>query len=281
MFPFDLREKKFRMVWEVRKGHTRSFLAGTAHFFPYSFKKSLIKLIKDVDVVLFEGPLDEGSMSLVRVQGLTGSAEDREGSLYHALDETTKKALTTQLGLAPPQTGSSFESYMGLFGHSRTDPLYEEISGLRPWLAFFRLWTRFLAAQHWRYSVDLDALSVAKELSKEIVYLETIEEQVGAMEGIPFDGIVSFVKDVANWKGYIRNHAKNYLAGELGNLTILHARFPTRCESIVDRRDQVFFERMKDHLYRGNAISFIGTSHVRGVSALLAGDGCRVVQCKR
>jgi hypothetical protein len=43
---FFFRERELRMIWEVLKGSRRSYLAGIAHFFPYSFKKSLTRYIE-------------------------------------------------------------------------------------------------------------------------------------------------------------------------------------------------------------------------------------------
>jgi len=58
------------MIWKLEKDGKVSFLAGTAHFFPFSFKKSLTIYIRGVNTVLLEGPLDENSMSRVLDSGL-------------------------------------------------------------------------------------------------------------------------------------------------------------------------------------------------------------------
>ena len=42
--------------------------------------------------------------------------------------------------------------------------LEEELRGLKPWAAFFGLWTRFRARQGWTHSMDLEAARVAAEL---------------------------------------------------------------------------------------------------------------------
>jgi len=43
---------------------------GTAHFIPYSFKKSLKRLIGKAETVLLEGPLDDHNMDRARQYGL-------------------------------------------------------------------------------------------------------------------------------------------------------------------------------------------------------------------
>jgi len=60
------------MIWEVLKDGNRSCLVGAAHFFPYSFKRSLTRYIEKVDTVLLEGPLDESNMSRVIEHGAKG-----------------------------------------------------------------------------------------------------------------------------------------------------------------------------------------------------------------
>jgi len=48
-------QRRFRMLWELEKEGRRSWIGGTAHFFPYSFEFSFRKLFEQVDTVLFEG----------------------------------------------------------------------------------------------------------------------------------------------------------------------------------------------------------------------------------
>jgi hypothetical protein len=55
------REKDLKMVWKIERNGKWSYLVGTAHFFPYSFKRYLVRYISSVDTVLLEGPLDESS----------------------------------------------------------------------------------------------------------------------------------------------------------------------------------------------------------------------------
>ena len=63
-------EKKLRMMWKVEKDGKASYLVGAAHFFPYSFKKSLSQYINNAETVLLEGPLDETNMNKVIEQGV-------------------------------------------------------------------------------------------------------------------------------------------------------------------------------------------------------------------
>ena len=66
------KERELRMIWAVERVGRRSYLVGTAHFFPYHFRGSLRRYISQVDAVLFEGPLDEESARTVVEYGSGG-----------------------------------------------------------------------------------------------------------------------------------------------------------------------------------------------------------------
>jgi hypothetical protein len=145
-------------------------------------------------------------------------------------------------------------------------------------MAFFRLWSQFLARRGWKYSVDLEALSVAKELGKKVVFLETIEEQLEALDGIPFDRIVNYLNKFDMWGRFSNNHKKKYLKGSLDGLLTITTEFPARCPSIIENRDPVFFRRMGPYIDAGGAAVFLGTTHIRGVATMLEKDGFTVTQ---
>jgi hypothetical protein len=270
-----LWERKLRMVWQFEMGKTKNFLVGTAHFFPCSFRQSLTRLIKNVEAVLFEGPLDEGNMDAVRKYGLEGH---QGPSLYESLNPKTIAALNKELGGGSEYTECSLTSFMHVFARESHDLLSHEIDGLRPWMAFFKLWSQFLVKRGWKHSVDLEALSVARELGRKVVFLETIEEQLEALDGIPFERIVHYMNNFKNWGKFSRHHRKQYLKGSLDKLLNIISEFPTRCTSIIDHRDPVFFERMKPYVDAGEAAVFVGTTHIRGIKKMLEEDGFKVSQ---
>jgi uncharacterized protein YbaP (TraB family) len=267
------REKELRMLWRVEKAGRRSYLVGTVHFFPFSFKRSLRRLVSSVETVLFEGPLDEASMKEVVQRGSAGDSR----ALMEALYPNTVKKINRALGYL----GDSFHaigSQIGLFGRGCVDPFSCRIQGMRPWMAFFETWFEFLRQRGWRYSLDLDAYEIARDSGREIGFLETIEEQVRALDGIPLERIVGFFKEIDNWSRYAREHVRFYLKGDLEAWPAATMGFPTRCEAILDRRDPVMFDRMKGYMERGGAAVFVGIPHVRGVRPLLLEEGFEVVQ---
>jgi len=270
-----LWERKLRMVWQIEKDTAKNFLVGTAHFFPHSFKKSLTQLIDKVDVALFEGPLDEGNMAAVRKYGL----EVQQGpSLYAALEPKTISEINKELGGSSDFGECSLVSLMALSKINNQDLLSAAIEGLRPWMAFFNLWSQYLVKRGWKYSVDLEALSIAKKLGKKVVFLETIEEQLDALDGMPFERIVGYLNNFKNWGMFSQYHRKQYLKGSLDGLLNITTAFPTRCTSIIDNRDPVFFERMMPYIDAGNAAVFLGTTHVRGITKMLEDDSFKVTQ---
>ena len=42
------------------------------------------------------------------------------------------------------------------------NPLYDMVKGMKPWLAFFTIWSNFLKKNGWKYSVDLEASPLPK-----------------------------------------------------------------------------------------------------------------------
>ena len=66
------------------------------------------------------------------------------------------------------------------------------------------------------------------------------------------------------------------MAGDLEKLRLKGLRFPSRHSSVIDRRDQIFFERLLEYLEQGDAVVLVGAPHVRGMSRLLCEDGYRI-----
>lgn len=262
MFFPGSREREFRMIWKVEAEGKTNYLAGTAHFFPYCFKKSLSGLIGNAETVLFEGPLDESNMNLVRQYGLE---EKGRQSFFKTLDQNTIIKINRELESDTPKTDSSFFPYIDIFPFRKGQVINPEIEGLKPWMGFFVIWTHYLRKRGWKYSVDIEAYEVAKQLGKNLYFLETIKEQISALEGIPLERIVNFFKKMDHWERVAKRHSKYYLAGKFDSMLGVTTEFPTSCESIIDKRDPVLFERMKPYLKKGNTIAFVGTIHIAGI----------------
>ncbi len=262
------------MAWRIEANGATNYLAGTAHFIPYSFKKSLNRLITKADTVLFEGPLDDEAMDRARQYGLC-DMDDR--SFFDKLDKDTIRRINHEFDSRLPNPDSNLFASMQAFRPGKEKELHPEIDGLKPWAVFFKVWMRYLRNRGWKYSVDLEAYGIARKLGKQVRFIETIEEQIHALEGIPLECISQFLKKIAAWEGYAKKRSEHYLAGDpdsMMSLTITD--HPRRLDPIVDRRDPVMFERMRSYMEEGNTIAFVGTSHIRGIKNLVEENGYAV-----
>ncbi|MBI3354614.1 MAG: TraB/GumN family protein [Nitrospirae bacterium] len=260
-----------KTVWKIEKGRKASYLIGAAHFFPYSFKKSLTRYISNADTVLLEGPLDENNMNKVVEQGARG---DNHSSLDNLLDAHTINEINRLESTISAQ--SYFDTYMMTFGQTRNDSLYQQIKDKKPWMAFFAIWIYCRKKNGWRYTLDIDALNIAMGLGKKVYFLEKIEEQIAALEEIPLKRIVSFLKKTGEWEGYAKRYVKYYLRGNLEGLLSGANDFPTYCESIIDKRDPVLYERMTPFIEKGNTVAVVGVTHINGIRKMLLKDGYTV-----
>jgi uncharacterized protein YbaP (TraB family) len=265
------KQKKLKMIWEVEKNGKISHLVGTAHFFPYSFRNSLRRYLENARVVMFEGPLDDENMARVREAGI-----DAENS-YHIFNELDDKTIAAITSALVPVCQSRHSSYLVTFSKFDTkDIVYEMVQGMQPWLAFFTLWTAYLKRLGWNYSVDLEGYQIAVKLGKQIIFLETIEEQIKVLQNISHDNIMFFLSQIDRWRIFAREYVECYLNGDLEKLKFTRVRFPSRHHSVINERDKIFHQRMRAELEQGQVVAFLGAPHLRGMSRLLMADGYRV-----
>ncbi|MGB9699403.1 MAG: TraB/GumN family protein [Thermodesulfobacteriota bacterium] len=251
------------MVWEVKKQDRINFLIGTAHFSPYHYRKSLRHYIEISAKVVFEGPLDDESRKQIVAMGMQKNGAD----ILKGLDEPTVLKLRNLMeDLFVSQNALSLISSWPL---SKDQFLSEFFQNRRPWLAFFQIWAHFLRKHGWRYSLDLEAWQMARKWGKEIIFLETIPEQIAGLEGIPLERIVSFLKKIDFWEELTKNYAQLYAEGEIEALLAATKDFPTRCPSIVENRDPVMFSRLRSIFAEGRGTAFLGTVHLPGINKRL------------
>jgi hypothetical protein len=265
------RARPLRTVWRVAKAGRASYLAGTAHFFPYHFRRSLRALVGGAGPVLIEGPFDDAAMARVVESGWARAAGR---TLAEALDTATVLKVNAEFG-APAPAFAVHPLYDEIFGRDPASQLCIEIRGLKPWMGFFRIWTHYLRKHGWTYRLDLDALRTASDLGRRVHVLETIDEQIAALEGVPLARILDFLAKV-DWSEYRREYVRHYLAGSLDALAATARVFPSFCESVLERRDPVLHERMRPHFERGNAIAFVGILHCPRLIELLRAGGYEV-----
>ena len=268
---FPWKEKRLRTVWRVEKNGTGSLLVGTAHFSPYSFRKILTRLIQESETVLFEGPLDQESMADVARYGRQGEGTP---SVYDALDPAVIREINRQLA-ARSGPATTAGSYLDLIYAKTSGFLEENARGVRPWMAFFTTWSAFLT---WKHSMDVEAFHIARKLGKKIEYLETIEYQLEALDGIPFDRIMNYFNQFQDWSIHRELFTKIFLEGNLPNYLSITGEFPTRCESIIGKRDLIFFNGLKATFKKRQTTAFVGIGHIPGVRKMFLDEGYRVTQ---
>jgi uncharacterized protein YbaP (TraB family) len=263
------RQRRFAMLWELEKNGRRSWIGGTAHFFCFSFDFSFRDLFEKVDTVLFEGPLDPASLDRVAAIGNTPVSESPR--VIDLLSEEEIRCL--ERVVCGPR--GFWARTMGL---EQADP--PDVRGLlsraRPWMAFFTLWTRFLARHGWTQSVDLEAWQIAHEMGKSVHAMESIPEQIETLESIPMPRIAAFIRSCRRWDGYIRRNVRAYLKGDVDNMYGTSIEFPTRTELVIQRRDARFLERMRPFLGQGRCAVFVGSAHMINLRGMLSEAGFKV-----
>jgi uncharacterized protein YbaP (TraB family) len=267
---FWSKEKPLRMVWRLEKNGRTSHLVGTAHFFPYSFRRTLTRLIRNSTAVMFEGPLDDASFERIAEYGGQGD------NIPTFLDALTPEAIAAIDRILCNRV-NSHSSDPWLFPMAVKNPVYLEAvtRGVRPWAAFFSIWRTYL---DWKYSVDLEADRIASTLGRQIHFLETLDEQLAVLDNIPLDRIARQLNDVKNWSTYKKDYVKTYLSGDLEKMMALTARFATRTPATLGARDRILFDRMLRAVEHQNTLAFIGFPHVPGVTTLFRDSGYAVTQ---
>ena len=267
------KDKPLKMVWEVESAGVSSYLLGTAHFFPYSFRASLNRLIRDAHVVVLEGPLDEYSMAKVEHAGV---ASEGTPHLFDNMDTRTIAAITD--AVTPYHRDKSTTILFNVMNPWLENPAYTMVKGMKPWRAFFSLYWGFLQSQGWKYSVDLEAYSVAQEMKKKIVFLESIEEQIEVLESLSMDQMIDFLKRADRWRSYTKEFVTWYLKGDPEKIKSNRVRFPTRHPRVIEHRDEILFNRMLPYLEAGNSVVCVGVPHIVGINKLLLLRGYHVRQ---
>ena len=261
-------DRELRMVWEATREGRASRLVGTAHFIPWSFRKSLERLVREARVVYFEGPLEPEALQRVREAGRAGPGEHLFDSLPAAVVRGVGEALF------PGCRARRARSLLGALGPD--EPARSLVAGMKPWLAFFTLWSTYLERLGWKHSVDFEAYRLAGEMQRPPAFLETIEEQIEVLESLPLERIHRFLSHHEQWRRVAADYAEAYARGDLGGIRWLSLGFPTRHEPVIGRRDRLFLERAKPDLEEGGAVLFVGAPHIPGMVKRLTEEGYRV-----
>ncbi len=259
-------QRRFAMLWEIEKDGRVSHVAGAAHFFCFSFENAFRRLFERLDTVLFEGPLDEGSLARVAAAG-----ERPAPGAPRLIDRLSPEEVARLERVVCGPRGF----WARFFGREAADPpdVRRFLAQTRPWMAFFSLWSRYLARLGWNQSVDLEAWNLAREMGKRVHAMETIDEQLETLESIPVGRIVGFFRECRQWGRFMRRNRSAYLRGDLEAMMGTTIEFPSRTEQVIGRRDARFFERMRPFIERGGCAVFVGTAHLLELRGMLTRAG--------
>lgn len=265
-------QRPFAMIYEVEKNGKISWLCGTAHFFRYSFEHSFRKLFRQVDHVIFEGPLDDKFMADVDKNG-----KDLEPGFIPLIEQLTETEIQKLERVVRGPEGK-LARLGGLEAGKKAD-VREILTTMRPWCAFFTLWTAFLERLEWKCSVDMEAWRIARDMGKNVIGMENLEEQLASLNSVPIERVLTYFRNCREWKLYSRRNLKAYLAGDLEGMMGSSAEFPTRTGTIISIRDQRFRERMRPYLEEGRTAVFVGAAHLMNLRWMLAEDGFTLLRC--
>lgn len=283
-------QRPFGMLWEVEKNGKRSWLAGTAHFFCYSFESSFRRLFKQVDTVIFEGPLDPQTLAIVDAAGKclhpAAAPKPAEGTVS-SMDFSTDSPLLIDL-LTEEEIRSLERVVRGPEGFwprllnmeaARKIDVRWYLRHARPWCAMFTLWTGFLERQGWQQSVDLEAWYLGQEMGKAVIGMESVEEQLASLDAVPVDRVITHFRHCRGWQKQVQSNVDSYLAGDLATMMGTSTEFPTRTNTIIGLRDQRFRERMTPFLEAGRCVVFVGSAHLLNLRDMLRADGFTLRRC--
>lgn len=270
---------RIKMVWKILAKDKSSYIIGTTHIFFYNFTKSLMRFIREAESILFECSLDEQSLRRVSFAGFKKS----NLSLYDFVNEEMIERLAETFlnALKRNNPTNIIELDYSSLKKAYFEDVMEVLKNQAHWASFFTIWYDFLTHINWKFSMDLEAQSIAREMKKDIFFLEEPEEQIQAMEGIPPNRILNFFRQSNSWIDYTEKFSKLYLKGKIHELMTATVNFPTRCESIIDRRDPVLFERMLPFIRNGDALILVGITHVPGLLRLLQQEGLKISPYER
>jgi hypothetical protein len=257
-YPWNrLRRRRVRALWALEAGHRRSLLLGAPHFFPVSYKPFLHSLIQGVKRVVFEG----------NVEPFHPDVGAREESLMDFLDQETVRKVKQEVGVVLCTDFARVDT---------GELIYSQAKSLEPWAGFLTIWLGYLEKKGWKHSMEADALEMARAMGKEVHFLESREEQLAALRKMPPDRIKRFLGMAEEWEAMLRGFREMYELGDVEKALDCMRHFPTRCEEIIDRRDDRLTERMLPILREGDALFLLGTAHCPGLIARLRSRGIKV-----
>ena len=264
-------QRPLAMIWELNKNGKTSWIIGTAHAFKYSFAGTFQKLFAKVDTVIFEGPLDEAGLRAFGNHGKTRDADTPRVSDLLTEEEIRHLERVVQGPQGP------WAKFFNMAWNKPAD-VRGILSTYRPWSVFFSLYYAYLERHGWNQSVDLEAWEIAHDMGKSVIAMESIDEQIATLEGVPMDRIIKFLRHPEDWKRRMQDSLSFYLEGNFMSMFNTSTEFPTRTQSVICMRDQRFRERMRPYIEQGRTAVLVGSAHMFNLRDMLREDGFTVTR---
>lgn len=264
-------------MWRVADADSEFILLGTFHILPPGLNwrtESIEQALTAADSVYFEvdsdGPETQSkAISVMMLEGFNPNGALLTDMLDKA-DAQKLRDITISLGL--PIAG---------------------INPMRPWNAFLNLSVQFVVQQGFTPGAGLDAvlLGETRTLGKELVFFESIEEQLALFTELPPETEMSLlVLTLRDWENQTAAFAPLYDAWRTGNVDVIDVMMndamrdqaPEVYARLIVDRNKAWVETMATALDEGSgtALVAVGAGHLtsgdESVPALLAAKGYEV-----
>jgi uncharacterized protein len=261
-------------LWRVHNGTSTVYLFGSLHILPPGYPwttPEIERAMNASDLFIFEVPVDEAAL----------------------MDQ---KAFIVEHGLLPPRqslrgvlTGNEFQVYSTVLRRAGLKP--ENFEHYRPWLAAVMVGLAYLHHDDLLTlkGADDDLIAYARDHGRNLVYLENIREQMELLTAGDDNGHLKALKNLILTLPQTRTQEKElFETWSSGDATrfaaLLDGYFKGRPEAkefLVDRRNRVWLDPLKQALGRQNGTTMItvGAAHIggkNGLLALLCGEGYEV-----
>jgi len=260
------------LLWKATSGRTTVYLAGSLHFGSpdmYPLPQAMESAFQESSVLVVE--VDVSAMNPTRALSLmaTSGTYPPGDSLWNHVSERTRSALP------------AFAAQYGLSA--------DMLARLRPWAVDFMLSSQMMQAAGMRpdLGIDMHFLVLAKG-AKRIEALETADEQIRALAGVPdrenAHALEEVVTDPGRAEQILRNLKAAWIAGDTSALEALIAdEFRDAPESrrrLLDDRNVRMVAGIESYLKGGETcFVVVGGAHLigkEGVVSRLAAKGYTV-----
>lgn len=250
------------LLWQVRGNGLKepSYLFGTMHVINsehYYFGKNAQKKVKNAKTVVFEMDLDKVNIIETGKAALLPEGKSIKDYVSEADYNEIMHFMDDSIGVSP----SLFKS-----AYSKMKPIFLEQF----------LIIDYLGENPESYETNIAKL--AKNAKKEIIGLETFEEQLKFLDKMPIESqLENFVESIRNFsetKKSFDEMVQKYLEEDIEGLGILINEEDTKekyyQEELLKKRNNNWIPKLKDLFSKGSTFVAVGAGHLAGEDGLIA-----------